>query len=178
MRGTDDYGPAMAIEAESDVEAEVLRHLGELSAAHEVIQIDPALADTAEFCEAYGYRLEDSANCILVGSRDDPPVVAACLVLATTRLDVNSRTRRLMGVKKLSFASPDLVRELTGMQIGGVTPFALPTDMPLYVDSRIREVPRAIVGGGSRRLKVLLDPAGFDELPNAEWIDDLAKPLA
>ncbi len=167
----------MAIEAQSDVEAEVLRHLGDLTASHEVIEIDPALADTAEFCEAYGYRPEDSANCILVASRDEPPVVAACLVLATTKLDVNSRTRKLMGVKKLSFAPRDLVRELTGMEIGGVTPFALPDDLPLYVDSRIRDVERAIVGGGSRRLKVVLDPAGFDELPNTQWIDDLAKPL-
>lgn len=166
----------MGIEAQSDVEAEVLAHLGGLVAAHEVIEIDPALADTAEFCAHYGYRLEDSANCILVASRDDPPVVAACLVLATTRLDVNKRVRKLMGVRKLSFAPPDVVRELTGMEIGGVTPFALPADMPLYVDARVREVHRAIVGGGSRRLKVLLDPAGLDELPATQWIEDLALP--
>ncbi len=164
----------MAIVAESDVEAEVLRHLGDLTAPHEVIEIDPELADTAAFCEAYGYRLEDSANCILVASRDEQPVVAACLVLATTRLDVNKRVRKLLGVKKLSFASPDLVRELTGMEIGGVTPFALPDHLPLYVDSRIRDVERAIVGGGSRRLKVLLDPAALDELPSTQWIEDLA----
>ncbi len=165
----------MAIEAESDVEAQVLGHLAELTVPYEVIEIDPDLADTAEFCEHYGYALEQSANCILVASRDDPPTVAACLVLATTRLDVNNRVRKLMGVRKLSFAPPDLVRQITGMEIGGVTPFALPADLPLYVDARIRDVERAIVGGGSRRLKVLLDPAGFDDLPNTQWIDDLAK---
>ena len=167
----------MNITPQDDVEAAVLGHLADLRADHEVVEIDPAMADTAAFCEHYGYALEDSANCILVASRDDPPKVAACLVLATTKLDVNSRTRKLMGVKKLSFAPPDLVRELTGMEIGGVTPFALPADLPLYVDQRIRDVKRAIVGGGSRRLKVLLDPAGLDELPGTQWVEDLAKPL-
>lgn len=167
----------MAIHPESDVEAKVLAHVRALDTEAEVIEIDPALADTAEFCEAYGYRPEDSANCILVASRDDPPVVGACLVLATTRLDVNKAVRKLLEVRKLSFAPPDLVREVTGMEIGGVTPFALPADLPLYLDARIREVDRAIVGGGSRRLKVLLDPEGLGTLPNAQWVEGLAKPL-
>jgi prolyl-tRNA editing enzyme YbaK/EbsC (Cys-tRNA(Pro) deacylase) len=159
---------------ETDIEAEVLRHLAELDVDHEVIEIDPALADTAEFCAHYGYAPEQSANCIVVASRDDDPVVAACLVLATTRLDVNKRVRKLLGVRKLSFAPPDLTRELTGMEIGGVTPFALPDGMPLYVDDRIRGSGEVIVGGGSRRLKILVDPEAFAVMPEAEFVTDLA----
>lgn len=167
----------MTVEPRDDVERAVLATLSATGAPYEVIEIDPALADTADFVGAYGYSLDESANCILVASRDDPPQVAACLVLATTRLDVNKRVRRLMGVRKLSFAPPDLVRDLTGMQIGGVTPFALPDDVPLYLDARIRELDRAIVGGGSRRLKVLVAPAALEVLPGAVWIDGLARPL-
>jgi len=157
-----------------DLEAAVLEDVAHIGAPWEVIEIDPALADTAEFCEHYGYSLDQSANCILVASRTEPLQVAACLVLANTKLDVNKRVRKLMGVRRLSFASPDLVRVLTGMEIGGVTPFALPDDIPLYIDQRIRTLDRAIVGGGSRRLKLLVDPVAFDALPGAEWITDLA----
>src|SRR5829696_531995 len=95
----------------------------------EVIDCDPALADTAQFCAAYGYAMEDSANAILVAARSDPPTYAVCLVLATTRLDVNRTVRKRLGVRKASFASPEVTAEVTGMAIGGVTPFALPTDL-------------------------------------------------
>jgi prolyl-tRNA editing enzyme YbaK/EbsC (Cys-tRNA(Pro) deacylase) len=117
---------------------------------YETIEIDPALADTAAFCEHYGYPLETSGNCILVASKDDPPVIAACVVLATTKLDVNKRVRKRLGVRKLSFAPPELTREVTGMEIGGVTPFALPSDLPLYLDARIADLDRvsSAVGAG------------------------------
>lgn len=157
---------------ETDVERLVLSHLDDRSA---IIEIDPGLADTAEFCEHYGYTLEQSANCIVVASRDDPPVVAACLVLATTRLDVNKVVRKRLGVRKLSFAPADLTRELTGMEIGGVTAFGLPDGMPLLIDRRILDVDRVIVGGGSRRLKILTSPEVLLEIPGAEAVDDLAK---
>lgn len=158
----------------TDIEAQALRELDELGAAYDVIEIDPELADTAAFCGHYGYALEESANCIVVASRDDDPTYAACLNLAHTKLDVNKRVRKLLGVRKLSFASPDQTVELTGMMIGGVTPFGLPDDLPLYVDARIRDLDRIIVGGGSRRLKLSVDPAVLDRLPAAEWIEDLA----
>ena len=158
----------------TDIERLALEHLDELGADHDVVEIDPALADTAAFCEHYGYTLEESANCIVVASRDDDPTFAACLNLAHTKLDVNKRVRKLLGVRKLSFASADQTVELTGMMIGGVTPFGLPEDLPLYVDDRIRELDRIIVGGGSRRLKLSVDPAVFDRMPQAEWIDGLA----
>ena len=93
-----------------------------------VIDCDPALADTADFCAAYGYAMEDSANAILVAGKSDPPVYAVCVVLATTRLDVNRVVRRRLGIRKASFAPADLTAEITGMAMGGVTPFALPGD--------------------------------------------------
>ena len=159
-----------------DTEATVLGVLDELGVDYEVIPVDPDLADTAAFCEHYGYQLEDSANCIVVASRREPMQYAACRNLAHTKLDVNKRVRKLMGVRKLSFASPEQTRELTGMMIGGVTPFGLPMDLPLYVDARVTDRHRVIVGGGSRSMKVLVPPEAVTSLPNAEVVDDLAVP--
>lgn len=156
------------------IEARVREHLAALGVAHEVLEIDPDLADTAAFCEHYGYALEDSANCIVVASRNEPVVFAAAVVLAHTRLDVNKRMRKLLGVRKLSFASAAQTRELTGMMIGGVTPFALPDDLPVYVDERVRSRPSVIVGGGSRRLKIDVSPEVFTAMPNASFVADLA----
>lgn len=158
-------------------EQAVLTAVAETGAPHEIVEIDPSLADTAAFCEAYGYDPAASGNCILVASKDDPPVVAACLVLATTKLDVNKRVRKLLGVRKLSFASAELTAELTGMEIGGVTPFGLPSDLPLYVDARVAELDRVLVGGGSRRLKLDVAPAALTAV-GGELVEDLALPLA
>jgi len=139
-----------------ELEHQVLAAVAAVTDDHQVIEIDPALADTADFCEHYGYALEDSANCILVASRSEPVVAAACLVLAIDRLDVNKRVRKQLGVRRLSFASAEQTQQLTGMEIGGVTPFALPDDLPLWVDDAVVSRDRVIVGGGSRRLKLLV----------------------
>lgn len=140
---------------------------------HEVLPIDPALADTAEFCAAYGYGLDESANCLVVASRDDDPVIVACLVLATTRLDVNRTVRRLMGVRRASFAPPELTLARTGMQLGGVTPFGLDPSIPLYADARIAARERVVVGGGSRAVKLIVPPAALRAI-GAEFVEDLA----
>jgi prolyl-tRNA editing enzyme YbaK/EbsC (Cys-tRNA(Pro) deacylase) len=158
-----------------DIEARVRASLDASGFDYELIEIDPEFADTAAFCAQYGYPEEKSGNAILVASKKPPGHFAACVVLATTRLDVNSRVRRLMGVRKLSFAPVDVTAELTGMMIGGVTPFALPDDLTLYIDSRIAELDWVIVGGGSRSLKVKVDPRALSGLPNAEVIEDLAQ---
>src|SRR3954468_4267919 len=118
--------------------------------AYELFACDPALADTAAFCAAYGFALEDSANTIVVVGKSNPPVYAACVVLATHRLDVNRAVRDRLGTRKASFASPDETRELTGMAIGGVTAFGLPAELPLWVDSAVMARPRIVLGGGSR----------------------------
>ncbi len=141
-----------------------------------VVACDPTLADTAAFCEAYGYGLDQSANAIIVVGKAEPRVYVACLVLATTRLDVNGTVRRRLGVKKASFASGDETVELTGMMIGGVTPYGLPAGLAIWIDERVTAVPEVIVGGGSRDRKLLVPPASLAALPGAEVVADLARP--
>lgn len=148
--------------------------LNEVGVSYRLVDCDPDLADTARFCEAYGYALEDSANTIVVVGKSDPPVYAACVVLATTRLDVNKVVRKRLGVRKASFAGGDETERLTGMTIGGVTPFGLPPDLPLWVDSRVMTRDQVVLGGGGRDRKVLAPP---DILlaAGAEVVEDLAK---
>lgn len=143
---------------------------------YEIFECDPDLADTAQFCAAYGFELDDSANTILVIGKSDPPVYAACIVLATTRLDVNKVVRKRLGVKKASFANGEVTVQLTGMEIGGVTPFGLPPELPLWVDSRVMERERIVLGGGDRGRKALAPPAILTAI-GAEVVDDLAKPV-
>src|SRR5690606_18989714 len=107
-------------------------------------------------------------------SKREPKEYCACVVLATTRLDVNKTVRRLMGVSKASFASPDETAALTGMLIGGVTPFGLPEDLPLYVDARVMERERVWVGGGSRSKKIAVPPRVFERMTRAQVIKGLA----
>ncbi len=154
----------------------VLDAAGATGHPYQVVECDPDLADTAAFCEAYGFGLDQSANAIVVVGKSDPRIYVACLVLATTRLDVNGAVRRRLGVKKASFASADETIDLTEMTIGGVTPYGLPAGMPLWIDARVMDVEQVIVGGGSRDRKLLVPPASLAALPGAEVVDDLAKP--
>ena len=148
--------------------------LNSLRVAYEIIPCDPALADTAQFCEAYGYSLEDSANTIVVAGKSKPTTYVACVVLASTRLDVNRVVKKRMGVRKASFASGADTEELTGMAIGGVTPFGLPDDLPLWVDGRVMLRDRIILGGGSRDRKLLAPPTILTAL-GAEIVEGLAR---
>jgi prolyl-tRNA editing enzyme YbaK/EbsC (Cys-tRNA(Pro) deacylase) len=159
-------------------EAAVLQQLEELGIEHEVVPCDPELADTAAFCEAYGYAPEDSANTIVVVGKSTPPVYAACVVLATTRLDVNGAVRRRLGARKASFASADETKSLTGMLIGGVTAFGLPPDLPVWVDAAVMARGRIILGGGSRNCKLLVAPDALLKNPRTEVVDQLANPAA
>ncbi|MBA2719925.1 MAG: hypothetical protein H0U52_11900 [Chloroflexi bacterium] len=143
---------------------------------YELFACDPALADTAAFCAAYGFAPEDSANTIVVVGKSDPPVFAACVVLSTHRLDVNRVVRQRLGTRKASFASPDETRSLTSMEIGGVTAFGLPDGLPLWVDGAVMDRERIVLGGGSRRWKVIAPPAILRTLPNVEIVDGLAAP--
>ncbi len=140
----------------------------------EVMECDPELADTAAFVEAYGVPLERSANTILVASKGAPPTIVACVLLATTSLDVNRVVRREMGVRKASFARAEPVRELTGMEIGGVTPFGLPVDLPVLVDSRVMEPDWVVLGGGNRSSKLRLAPGTLRSLPAVRVVEGLA----
>jgi prolyl-tRNA editing enzyme YbaK/EbsC (Cys-tRNA(Pro) deacylase) len=143
---------------------------------YELFACDPALADTAAFCAAYGFAPDDSANTIVVIGKSDPPVYAACVVLATHRLDVNRVVKQRLGTRKASFASPDETRDLTGMEIGGVTAFGLPAGLPLWVDAAVMDRERIVLGGGSRSWKVIAPPAILRTLPNVEIVADLAAP--
>ena len=152
----------------------VRQQLDQLGVEYEIVPCDPALADTAQFCEAYGYAPEDSANTIVVIGKSDPPTYVACVVLATTRLDVNKAVRNRLGVRKASFADADATRTLTGMEIGGVTAIGLPPDLRVWVDARVMSRPRIILGGGNRSCKVLAPPQLLTALPNTEVVDGLA----
>jgi prolyl-tRNA editing enzyme YbaK/EbsC (Cys-tRNA(Pro) deacylase) len=143
----------------------------------QVIDCDPDFADTAQFVEAYGYTLGQSANTLVVIGKSDPPVFVACVVLANTRLDVNKVIRKKLGVKKCSFAPPERTEQLTGMKVGGVTPLGLSEHMPLWVDSRVMALPEIVLGGGSRACKFVGSPEILTSLPNVEVVEDLAKPI-
>jgi prolyl-tRNA editing enzyme YbaK/EbsC (Cys-tRNA(Pro) deacylase) len=155
-------------------EQRVLDHLARLGIEHEIVDCDPELADTAAFCEAYGYAPEDSANTILIAGKADPPLHVACIALATTRLDVNRTVRHRLGVRKASFAGPDETREVTGMLLGGVTPFGLPDDLPIWVDARVVARERIVLGGGNRSCKVVGPPSLLTALPQVEVVEGLA----
>ncbi len=140
---------------------------------YKIFPCDPKLADTAAFCERYGFKPEQSLNTIIVASKKvEPTKYAACTVLATSRLDVNKKVCKLLGVKRASFASADDTIKQTGMMIGGVTVFGL-EDMPVYIESGVFELGEIIMGGGDRSNKVILNSNELKKLPNVEVINDL-----
>ena len=156
----------------------VRARLEELGVSFEVMECDPSLADTAAFVEAYGVALQRSANTIGVASKGAESTYVACVLLATTSLDVNSVVRREMGVRKASFARADPVRELTGMEIGGVTPFGLPAEVPILVDARVMEPDWVILGGGNRSSKLKLAPGALLELSSVRVVEGLARAIS
>jgi prolyl-tRNA editing enzyme YbaK/EbsC (Cys-tRNA(Pro) deacylase) len=142
-----------------------------------VAEIDPGLADTAEFCAAYGSPPEGSANCVVVtGRRSGETRYAACLVLATTRADVNGLVRRRLDVRKASFAPMDEAVALTGMEYGGITPPGLSDGWPLLVDAAVAAAPAVVVGSGLRRSKLALPGSLVAALPGAEVVEGLGRP--
>lgn len=144
---------------------------------YELIRCEPEYADTAAFCAQYGYPVERAANTLVVASKKEPKKYAACVVLATTRLDVNHAVRDLMGVTKVSFASPEEMNALTGMRVGGVTAFGLPEGLSLYVDSRVLDLDWIILGTGGRNGKVRIGPEVFHRIPGVKVVEGLAVPL-
>lgn len=144
----------------------------------EILACDPGLADTAAFCEAYDVDPRDAANTILVSSRRGESATVACVALATTRLDVNGVVRAELGVRKASFADPDETARVTGMVLGGVTPFGLPEGLAVLVDAAVMERERVVVGGGSRARKLLVAPSSVLLVPGARVVAGLARPRA
>ena len=141
-----------------------------------VAEIDPDLADTAAFCAQYGVALTESANCVVVsGRRDGQTRLAACMVLATTRADVNGLVKRELDVRKASFAAMETAVELTGMEYGGITPIGLPADWPVFVDEAAAAQPRVVIGSGIRRSKLTLPGAALARLPAAAVLAGLGR---
>jgi prolyl-tRNA editing enzyme YbaK/EbsC (Cys-tRNA(Pro) deacylase) len=137
-----------------------------------VAEIDPAVADTAAFCERYAVPLEVSANCVVVaGRRGADTRLAACMVLATSRADVNGVVRRRLDARKASFAAMDLAVAETGMEYGGITPVGLPAGWPVLVDAAVAATPYVVIGSGLRRSKLVVAGADLARLPDAEVLD-------
>lgn len=157
-----------------EIERQVTDILTTLGVPYELIPIDPDYADTAAFCTRYAVPIEHGGNTIIVASKKEPRQFCACVVKASRRLDVNHTVRRLMGVSKVSFASAEDTKALTGMMIGGVTVFALPPELPIYVDSTLMALPWLILGSGSRSSKIKIAPAVFERLPGARIVPGLS----
>ena len=155
--------------------AETLRgwaHAGQV----EVLRIDPAVSDTAALVEVTGMALEDCANCVVVGGRrEGVERVAACVVLATTRADVNTTVRGLLDVRKASFLAMDDAVARSGMEYGAITPVGLPATWPVYVDARVLDREHVVIGAGLRAAKLRLPGAIMAELPGAEIVEGLAR---
>ncbi|MBT2415447.1 YbaK/EbsC family protein [Streptomyces sp. ISL-12] len=157
--------------------ADAVRHWRGAVPAEQILYVDtdPEWADTATFVEHYGRELlEQSANCVVVsGKRGGETTRAACLVLSTTRVDVNGVVRRHLGARKASFAPMDTATGETGMEYGGITPVGLPGDWPVLVDSAVVDLPYVLVGSGRRRGKLLVPGKAFAELPGAVVLEGL-----
>jgi prolyl-tRNA editing enzyme YbaK/EbsC (Cys-tRNA(Pro) deacylase) len=141
-----------------------------------VSAIDPSLADTAAFCEHYDIGLDVSANCVIVeAKRADRVWYAACIVLATTKADVNGAVRRALDARKISFAPMATATQLTEMEYGGITPIGLPREWPVFIDTLVTKHEKVIIGSGTRGSKILTTPKLLAELPNAR-VMDITKP--
>ncbi len=141
-----------------------------------VAEIDPDLADTAQFCAAYSSPIDGSANCVVVaGRRGEDTRYAACLVLASTRADVNGLVRKRLNARKASFAPMDDAVELTGMEYGGITAIGLPEGWPLLVDSAVAAAPAVVIGSGIRGSKLALPGELAARLPSAEVVEGLGR---
>jgi prolyl-tRNA editing enzyme YbaK/EbsC (Cys-tRNA(Pro) deacylase) len=148
-------------------------------AAVTVAEIDPELADTAACCARYDIPMEASANCVVIAAkRAGETRLATCVVLATTRADVNGLVRRHLGARKASFAPVDEAVEASGMEYGGITPVGLPPEWPVLVDRAVTTAGPVIIGSGVRRSKLALDGAALARLPGAEVLDDLGLPVS
>jgi prolyl-tRNA editing enzyme YbaK/EbsC (Cys-tRNA(Pro) deacylase) len=159
----------------SDTLPEIRELLEQSEHSFEVWDCDPDMADTAIFCEHYKVPPENSANTILIKSKTGESKFALCVLLAPHRLDVNHTVRKKLGARKVSFASADETREITGMEIGGVTPFGLPDEMSIWIDDNVMQRDYIILGGGNRTSKLKVDPQILNLLPGVEIVSGLVK---
>ncbi len=149
----------------------------DLAARAWVVEIDPSLADTQALNEAYGLDPATGANCVVVvGRRGDVQRPAACVILSSTRADVNGLVRKTLDARKCSFAPQDWAVSESGMEHGGITPVGLPAGWPILVDRAATEQPWVVVGSGLRRSKLVLPGSALADLPGAQVLDGLGLP--
>ena len=160
----------------TDTLPEIREYLDNTGFAFEVWPCDPELADTATYCAHYRVPLENSVNAILVRSKTGERRYALCVLRATDRLDGNHVVRKKLGARKVSFASADETRELTGMEIGGVTPIAIPAELPIWIDAAIMRCDYVVLGGGNRSTKLKVDPRALLQQNGVEVVEGLARP--
>jgi len=179
MSGVLSFEPALSrLDLVAEPVAEALRGWGGADEV-EVAEIDPALADTAAFCERYGVSLTESANCVVVlGRRGEVSTYAACVVAATTRADVNGLVRRHLDARKASFAPVEAVTAASGMEYGGITPIGLPADWPVLVDEAVAKLPSAVIGSGIRGSKLRLPGRLLAAMPSAQVLPGLGVPVS
>ena len=160
-----------------DLLQHIRRTLAASGAPHSLIACDPALSDTALFCERYGYALEDCVNTILMKAKRGTLPYVACAVLGHTRIDANNTLRKRLEARKVSFASAEETREITGMELGGVTAFGLPDGLPLMVDAAVMARETLIFGSGERASKIVTTPAALAALASVEMVTGLAREI-
>lgn len=162
------------IDTSAKLHALVQQSVDKYGITYKILECDPDFADTDAFCERYGFSPGQSANTIIVASKNNPPQYVCCVVLATTKLDVNKAVKNLIG-KRASFATAEQTKAVSDMEIGGVTAFGI-SNMPIYVDEAVIANDEIIMGGGNRSTKLLLHPRELTKLPNVTIIPYLATP--
>ena len=159
----------------SDTLPKIRQFLESTELKFKIMDCNPKLADTKGFCKEYGIKLEDSANAILVKTKTGELKYALCVLLATTRLDINNLIKKKLNARKVSFANSEETARITEMSIGGVTPITLPIDLPLWIDSKVMQRDTIILGGGNRSSKIQISPLIFNFTSNTEIIESLAN---
>ena len=158
----------------SDISPQVLDKLTKLNISYEVLKCDPALADTFEFCNHYGYKLEECGNTILAASKRGFKKYACCLVRGCDKVNVNKTVKNLLDVSKISFATKDESEQVTGMTSGGITLIGLPEKIPIFIDKKVLQMENIILGSGNRNSKILLATKDLQLIPNTQFIENLS----
>lgn len=156
------------------IEPGVAEAMRALDVEYSAIECAAEYADTRDFCAHYGYSLDESANVLLIASKKGEQKFAACVVLANCRLDGNKVARKKLGAQRVSFANPEQTREITGMELGGVTPFGIPAGVPVWIDAGVMQCERIILGGGNRMSKIIMAPEMLLKISGAEVVENLA----
>lgn len=162
----------------SELDPAVAEQLLQFDVPHRAIAVAPEYGDVTGLRERYGFRPEAIANTLVIAGRTEPIAFAACVVLATSRLDINKRAAALLGLKRgrATFATPEQTAEVTGMMVGGVTVFGLPLSLLVYIDDAVMAREEILMGGGNLSSKLLIDPNTLRRLPNVDVVSGLGIP--